>query len=643
MLGQRGGYPRSGLAGRAGSWRLQLATLVFIGAALLGRYHFPDGDAGYHLETAHRIASGQVPYRDYVAFTPPGQAYLLAGLFKLTGLSAWSVRLVFAFNAALLAWLISGLIVRVTGACLAILLTLAGIVPFGPILLHPYPRLLGITGLLLTVHVGQSVRGRFGARWAGLAVGVLSGLTFFIHQVPGSCALLLAVEMLAIQTLIGASGRNDRFVAGALVSLPIAFQVVLIRNALATSLVFYIIVPHLLALLALARCRGPSSCGFASSDLAPDMPAGAEAPVHLGELLGFTMLAALGFVLTLLLCLTPISMEMGLGSALWGLLGSPLTRSEAWLWPPPMPSVASAVLLLEMLAVLALSSASTITAACLLLAATGCGVILHQAESSVGAIFDRVQGLLIEVGYLFAPAASLLLLQRPRGAVSKEAHSALEPVWGLVLLTAWMSLSLYPLGDANHLCYLLVTAVPSLGCVLVARWARRIGRRLLTLAVAGWLAWFTVPVVLDLGLDLRESLRQRALVWEGYSRLESSPVDVLLDSGGPEYGRLRDLLAWRARWGAEVGKIWSEVPGVYFALGAPCRYPIHYVVPNRRVHGDREEQQHLSALRRDPPRWVIRYPCTAPGVALPAVDVFLRQHYREVPRAGGPYLVLERR
>ena len=64
-------------------------------------------DEGLMLQAAARIADGQVPYRDFWWFYPPGQPVLLGGLWAALGpsLLTWKVvRALAAGAVALLAW-----------------------------------------------------------------------------------------------------------------------------------------------------------------------------------------------------------------------------------------------------------------------------------------------------------------------------------------------------------------------------------------------------------------------------------------------------------------------------------------------------------------------------------------------------------
>ena len=90
------------------------AELVRRAAALFSALTMLNGiqpnDEGLMLVAADRIAHGQVPYSDFWWFYPPGQPYLLAGLWKLFGPSLLTWRIVRVLtNAAvvLLAYLLA--------------------------------------------------------------------------------------------------------------------------------------------------------------------------------------------------------------------------------------------------------------------------------------------------------------------------------------------------------------------------------------------------------------------------------------------------------------------------------------------------------------------------------------------------------
>jgi hypothetical protein len=131
-------------------------ALLFVGAALLSGVTMLDGvqpnDEGLMLTAAARLADGQVPYSDFWWFYPPGQPYLLAGLWELFGPSLLPWRIVRVLCDAAVAVLAYALALR-GGAPLRLALAawlaaaLAMAYPSGP---HPFPLTLALAlGALL--------------------------------------------------------------------------------------------------------------------------------------------------------------------------------------------------------------------------------------------------------------------------------------------------------------------------------------------------------------------------------------------------------------------------------------------------------------------------------------------------------------
>jgi hypothetical protein len=126
----------------------RVPALLFAGAALLSGITMLDGiqpnDEGLMLQAAARIADGQVPYSDFWWFYPPGQPYLLGGLWDLFGpsLLPWRIlRVACDAGVAVLVWSLA----RRAGASPRIALAawlcaaLAMAYPTGP---HPFPPTL---------------------------------------------------------------------------------------------------------------------------------------------------------------------------------------------------------------------------------------------------------------------------------------------------------------------------------------------------------------------------------------------------------------------------------------------------------------------------------------------------------------------
>jgi hypothetical protein len=131
-------------------------ALLFAGAAALCALTMLQGiqpnDEGLMLAAASRIASGQVPYHDFWWFYPPGQPYLLAGLWKVFGPSLLVWRIVRVAADATVVVLAYRLARRAAPRELALaaagIAALAMAVPSGP---HPFPIALAFAlGALLT-------------------------------------------------------------------------------------------------------------------------------------------------------------------------------------------------------------------------------------------------------------------------------------------------------------------------------------------------------------------------------------------------------------------------------------------------------------------------------------------------------------
>jgi hypothetical protein len=131
-------------------------ALLFAGAALLSAVTVLHGiqpnDEGLMLQAARRIAGGQVPYSDFWWYYPPGQPYLLAGLWKLFGASLVEWRVVRVLSDATVAVLAYELARRRAPVPLALAAWLtaacAMAFPTGP---HPFPIALALAlGALLT-------------------------------------------------------------------------------------------------------------------------------------------------------------------------------------------------------------------------------------------------------------------------------------------------------------------------------------------------------------------------------------------------------------------------------------------------------------------------------------------------------------
>jgi hypothetical protein len=129
---------------------VRLPWLLFGAAALVclgvSQHGIQPNDEGLMLQAAARIADGQVPYRDFWWFYPPGQPVLLGGLSAALGpsLLTWKVvRALAAGAVAVLAWRLARRGGAPPWAALAAWLaaTLALAYPSGP---HPFPVTLAL-------------------------------------------------------------------------------------------------------------------------------------------------------------------------------------------------------------------------------------------------------------------------------------------------------------------------------------------------------------------------------------------------------------------------------------------------------------------------------------------------------------------
>ena len=211
--------------------------LLFAGAALISGVTMLEAiqpnDEGLMLQAAARIADGQVPYRDFWWFYPPGQPYLLAGLWELFGpsLLPWRVlRVLCDAGVAVLVWALA----RRAGASQRLALAawlaaaLAMAYPSGP---HPFPPTLAMClGALLLMERRPALAGALAglaAFWriefaAYLALGIL--LAYALRPTAGSegvrararpalgfTSAAAAVAAVLYVPVVAAAGLSDSF------------------------------------------------------------------------------------------------------------------------------------------------------------------------------------------------------------------------------------------------------------------------------------------------------------------------------------------------------------------------------------------------------------------------------------------------
>jgi hypothetical protein len=167
-------------------------ALLYLGAAALSALTILDGiqpnDEGLMLQAVARIADGQVPYDDFWWYYPPGQPYLLAGLWELFGPSLLAWRVVRVLADAAVAVLAYELARRRAPWPLAIAAWLgaAGAMAFptGP---HPFPIALALALGALAAFERRPLA-------AGALAGLCAGwrLEFAAYVVVGVAVALIA-------------------------------------------------------------------------------------------------------------------------------------------------------------------------------------------------------------------------------------------------------------------------------------------------------------------------------------------------------------------------------------------------------------------------------------------------------------------
>jgi hypothetical protein len=210
-----------------------LIAVLFGGAAVISGITLLDAiqlnDEGLMLQAASRIADGQIPYDDFWWFYPPGQPYLLGGLWELFGpsLLTWRVvRVLCDAAVAVLVWMLA----RQGGAShrLAIaawlMAALAMAYPSGP---HPFPLTLvlclGALRLMEDKPALAGILAGLAAFWriefaAYLGLGVL--LAYALRPSPGEDRIrpalgfagsALAVAAVLYLPVVAAAGLGDTF------------------------------------------------------------------------------------------------------------------------------------------------------------------------------------------------------------------------------------------------------------------------------------------------------------------------------------------------------------------------------------------------------------------------------------------------
>jgi hypothetical protein len=167
-------------------------------------------DEGLMLQAAERIANGELPYKDFWWFYPPGQPYLLAGLVKVFGTSLLWWRVVRVLTNAAVALLVYLLARREAGRGLSLLAWAVAAVgmaaPTGP---HPYPIAMALSiGCLLALGRSPALAGvlvgacsLFRIEFAAyLGAGVVLG--YLVRPGPGGRGMALRFVAASVGTAL---------------------------------------------------------------------------------------------------------------------------------------------------------------------------------------------------------------------------------------------------------------------------------------------------------------------------------------------------------------------------------------------------------------------------------------------------------
>jgi hypothetical protein len=280
---------------------VRLGLALFAGAALLSAITMLDGiqpnDEGLMLQAAARIAHGEVPYRDFWWFYPPGQPLLLAGLWKVLGpsLLEWRVLRVLCDAAvSVLAWRLAlrgGVSPR---AALAVWLAtaLAMAYPSGP---HPYPPTLVLCLAALLAFEERPV-----------VAGVLAGLAAYWRL---EFAGYLVLGILLACAVSRAPRTAGRFAGAAAVTAVVAYAPIVALAGIGRSW-------DLLVKYPLTEFSAYQSLPF---------PLHYDGPLNTGSIGGFLSDSAEN----LLLFYLPLVLVVGLAVGLLGLART-WSRDSAW-------------------------------------------------------------------------------------------------------------------------------------------------------------------------------------------------------------------------------------------------------------------------------------------------------------------------
>jgi hypothetical protein len=215
-----GAPQRIKLERRPGGWPVYLMLFaVAAGVSAITVYKgLQPNDEGLMLQAARRIAQGQIPYSDFWWYNPPGQPYLLGGLWSALGPSLLTWRVVRVFSDAAVAVLAYALARREAGPKLSVAAWAGATLAMAQLPQpHPFPIALALALASLLLFPRRPVI-------AGIVAGVCAFWRLeFAGYLAVGVVLALAVRPGPGPDRVGAAGRFvvSAVLAGAALFAPV--------------------------------------------------------------------------------------------------------------------------------------------------------------------------------------------------------------------------------------------------------------------------------------------------------------------------------------------------------------------------------------------------------------------------------------
>lgn len=225
---------------RAVLHRISSLIVFFIALPLLwlrfGHWFYLSIDEGIYLEGARRVASGQVPYRDFFVLTGPGTFWLYGGVFHLFGVALAPARFVLCCELASLCAAVCWFVSRLADATFAIS---SALLFLAMLLTSLYPLYIthrwdsNTFALLALVLVSSAFASTSLTHRRFVMAGVCAGIAAWITP-----PMLAVVAAAALWIALGAKSRRGfwLFTAGIAIPSTVAACILLREGALGMML-----------------------------------------------------------------------------------------------------------------------------------------------------------------------------------------------------------------------------------------------------------------------------------------------------------------------------------------------------------------------------------------------------------------------